>query len=238
MKKIVLLLIAIIMCFTLTGCGAKPVDSNKSFGKYTGIYKLKNMELRIVHYKNELLVLLRKDGEPYGNTSVTLEGNKFSDLDCEFELKNDSIKVTTDKKDMPKGDYIRIKPYSTKKIYKDYIGDISYVDNNNGIYENNDIVVYTVRSREDTTRIAYAYKDMSANIDLRKENDTHFKTEIFGDIYDLKYNNDELEIKVESESDAKIINGTYKRKDKLTAVKAIQIFVFEDYRKDSIGQYE
>ena len=59
MKRILLVLVAIVMCFTVVGCSTKTVEGNKEFGKYTGIYKLKNMELRIVHYKDTLSLILR-----------------------------------------------------------------------------------------------------------------------------------------------------------------------------------
>ena len=129
MKKVVLGLMVVIMCFVLTGCNEKAVEGNKDFGKYTGIYKLNNVEFKIVHYKNTLQVQEYKDNELYGNTTVFTENNKFEDLDCKFEFKNNALKVTTKKKEIPSGDYIRVKPYSTEEIYKDYVGEESLLDN-------------------------------------------------------------------------------------------------------------
>ena len=230
MKRILLVLVAIVMCFTVVGCSTKTVEGNKEFGKYTGIYKLKNMELRIVHYKDTLSLMLRKDGEPYGNTLVTLEGNKFEDLECEFELKKNIVNVKSKQKEIPTGDYKRTNEYTTKEIYKDYIGDISYIKYNNGIYENSTDKIYTVRLNDDTIKFAYKHKDSSSNLAASKESDTLYTTDLFGDIYELKYNNDTLEFKVNSKDENENeLTGKYEKTREMKDSEVIKVFAFEDY---------
>lgn len=128
MKKIILGIIIVVMCFVVVGCESTTIEGNKEFGEYTGIYKLKNMELKIVHHKNTILLMMNKDGESYGSTVVYLDGNKFTDLNCEFELKKDLVNIKSNQKDIPNGDYQRISEYTIEEIYKEYIGDISYIE--------------------------------------------------------------------------------------------------------------
>ena len=231
MKKILLILIIIIMCFTVTGCFSKPVEGNKSFDKYTGIYKLNDSEIKIVHYKDSLLVTMKNKNNLIGQTTVSLKDNKFEDFNCRFELKKNYVKVTTNQNDIPKGDYIRVNKYTTKEIYKDYIGDISYINDYNGIYENNITKIYTVRTNKDIVRFAYNYKDVNTNIAIVKEKENNFTTDIFNDIYNLNFNDNSIKLKVDSKNEnKKSISGNYILKSRMKAVDIIKIFAFEEYK--------
>ena len=231
MKKTILGIIIITMCLVLTGCN-KAVAGNKAFGEYTGIYKLNDVEFKIAHYKNTVLLLARKNDEPYGNSTIYLKDNKFEDMDCKFEFKKNALKVTTKKNNIPSGTYIRIKPYTTKEIYKEYLGDISYINKNNGIYTNETTTIYTVRSGKDTVRIANYYKESGTNIDIPKKSETEFNTKFFEDEYTLKYNNDELEVSVNSnDENTRALSGNYKKKSEMKAEEVIKIFVFNGYEE-------
>lgn len=229
MKKIVLILIAVILCVTLTGC--KSVKGNEKFGKYTGIYKLQNMEIKVVHYKNKLLVKMNKNNEPFGSTEVIIEGNKFEDLNCTFEFKKDAVNIKTTQKDIPKGDYKRVKPYTTKEIYKDYVGDIAFLNNDyNGVFENDKNTIYTLQTTKDTIRFATDNNGVSTNLELNKKDEQHFYLDFFESKYNLTFNKEQLEVKYES-PDEDAISGTYNRKSKMKAVDAIKIIAFDDYIK-------
>ena len=230
MKKIILGIMIIISCFIMTGCNTKTKEGNKEFGKYTGIYKLKNVEFKIAHYKNTLLITVNKNKTVYSSTSVVIDGTKFEDLDCKFELVKNGLKVTTKNKDIPNGTYKRIDEYSTKEIYKDYVGDISLLDKTNGEYERDGIKLYIVQTNEETLRVATATKEEGINIDLTKESDNHFSTDFFDDKYDLKIDGNKLELKLESkEEKSNTLTGTYTKKSKLNATKVIKVFSFDDY---------
>ena len=232
MKKIIFGLIIIVMCFTLTGCFLDgTVEGNEEFGEYTGIYKLKNFELRVVQNGNTLSLIMNKDEKPFGRTLVYLTGNKFEDINCEFELKENVISIKTTQKDIPEGDYKRLKPYTTEEIYKEYIGDFSYLNKNNGVYENDNNRIYTVRATKDTIRMAYRRQELTANIALGMNNENSFSADLYDNKYDINYKNDTLELKADSKDETiRSLTGKYTRKGKMTATEVIKIFVFEEYR--------
>ena len=234
MKKYIIGLLTIIMCFTLVGCiNTKTTKGNKDFGEYTGIYELGKVKFKLAQYKNTVLITITKNNELYGNTSLIIENNKIKDIDYDFELEKNQIKIKSKNKDVQSGTYKRIDSYSTKEIYKDYIGDISLLDKNSGIYKKDNNILYIIQSNENTLRIANYTEEESTNIELNKESNNHFTTDFFEDKYDVKINKETLELKLESESKkGEILTGTYKKESKINATDAIKIFVFDDYIKE------
>ena len=231
MKKFVLYLIIIISCFIVSGCEIDTVGGNKDFGKYTGIYKLNDSELRIAHNKNTVLIIINQKGKLYGNSIAFLKKNKSSVLDCEFEFKDNEVILNTKKKDVKKGTYKRVGSYSTKQIYEEYIGDIKYLNNDyNGIYENDNKTIYTIQTHDDVVRFATKYGENNMNINTSKKDNNHYAAKFFNDVYDFKFNGDKLETSFKSEREkTKSLTGKYTRKSKMNAVEAIKAFAFDGY---------
>lgn len=233
MKKILYILLIIIMCITVTGCFEKTVEGNKSFGEYTGIYKLKNFELRVAQYKNDIAIIIKHDGKPFGSTKEEMKGNKLKSINCEFEFKKNAVIVNTNQKDIPKGKYKRLGSYTTKEIYKDYIGDISFIDTKyNGIYENNGKMIYTVQTGKDIVRLANYNEDSSLNVVVQNNGNDIFKSNFFEDYYELKYGIEKLEANFKSEKKKlEEQSGMYNKTKEMKATDIIKVFVFESYIK-------
>lgn len=233
MKKILYILLIIIMCISVTGCFEKTVEGNKAFGEYTGIYRKNNFELRIVQYKNNLVVIMEKDEQPFGSTKTKIEGNKFEDMNCKFEFKKNAIIIDTNQSDIPKGKYKRVGSYTTKEIYKDYIGDISFIETKyNGVYENNGKKIYTVQAGKDIVRLANYNEDSSLNVVVQNNGNDTFISNFFEDYYEIKYGIEKLEANFKSEKKKlEEQSGTYNKTSEMKATDIIKIFVFETYRK-------
>lgn len=231
MKKKILKLFTIIMMISLffaSGCNnnQEKIERNSSFGKYTGIYKLKNYELKVFHNGDDISLFILKDGDFHGNNSSIVEDNKVIFDEYEFEFADDIIKVKSDSENIPSGEYKLSGTYTTDEIYKDYIGDVSLIDSKyNYSYENDGLNIYTIQESNTDIRIKYETSEESVNINLSYVEDDHFSIDFFDDIYDVKYENDSLILNVTSTEENKVkVNGTYSKKSKLTKEEIIKIF--------------
>lgn len=235
MKKLLLGLLIIILCFVLTGCNTfKTVEGNKEFGEYTGIYRLGKARIKIVQYKDKALVMLTKNNEMYGNATLFFNKNKLKDEDYKFEFKKNALTATFKNKAMPNGEYKRVASYLTETIYEDHVGDLSLLSNEyNGVYTNSENTIYTVQTSTDVIRIANYSDKAGLNIELHKENDNYFTADFFDDKYFLIYNGDKLDLKFEStNSENKDLTGIYTRDSKMEAKDIIRIFAFDDYMEE------
>ena len=232
MKKIILSIMAIAICFLLVGCGnnnLKTVEGNKAFGKYTGIYKLEKAEFKIIQYKDTLSVVMNNKGESMGNSTVFIEDNKVEVNDYKLEFKGNTVIVSSKNDNMPNGVYKRVNSYSTKAMYKDNIGDASLFETSNGVYKNDVSTIYAVKTDYDTYRFANSYKDTGLNLIATKEDDKYV-SDLFDEKYELTVNNDTLDLRVISETTAsKELAGKYTKKGSIKMSDAIKLFIFDSY---------
>lgn len=232
MKKILLGVIVIIMSFILVGCSnLKTVEGNKSFGKYTGIYKLGNNEISMVQLKEKILVLFYKDKELCGNTTWFVENNKVDDSEYKVEFKNNALKITSDNQALANGEYKRVKPYTTKEIYKDYIGDISLLKDNSGKYESDNKTMYIIKTNEDTVKFATYHNEMIMNIELNKDKDNSFKSDLFEEKYYMNINGNSFDLVVDTnDEDLKKLSGKYTKTADIKIEDVIKIFAFDEIK--------
>lgn len=228
-KYLLGIIIVLCLCFTLVGCkGNNKNHKNESFGDYTGVYQLGGVEIKVVHYDKKVLILVNKDGKLYGNTSLSFEGNTINVFDSKFEFLNQSLKISSNIDDITSGEYKK-SVYSTDDIYKDYIGEISLLNSNyNGVYKDGKHEVFTVQINDNAILLFNRNGDVRTNLTIDKQEDDHFAVENFEDSFDLKYQKDTLELKVESQiASTKALTGKYTRKSKMSAEEVIQVFAFD-----------
>ncbi len=227
-KKLIICLLLVFTSLSLIGCQKEETKemTNPDFGKYNGIYKMKDYKFKVLHIDNNIVYRLYKKNDFKVNDIIFSdeESNKIEGYDFDFEFKENSVKVKSKNKEFPSGEYVKESGYSTDEIYKDYVGDVSLFDSKySGIYENEKGVVYSVQNNKDQVKIHYSDEEESTTIEIDYKEDNHFATDFFDTKYDLIYNDDSLVLTITDEN-GNDIEETYTRKSKLSKEEIIKQF--------------
>jgi len=229
MKKIILGLVVIVMSFVLVGCNnnVKTVEGNKAFGEYTGIYKLGKNEFKMVQFKDKIMILAYNKGELCGNPTIFVENGKAKEEEYDFEFKENAVKIKSRSKLVKSGEYKRIKAYSTKEIYKDYVGDINLSNSHNGVYKNDVATIYTIQTDKNTIRFATYFNESGLNLEANKVSKNNYSCDFLEEKYELTYTSGILELKVDSQEENKKLSGKYTKEKEISNADIVKIFAFD-----------
>lgn len=233
MKKIVIIIIGIIAIIAI-GVGIilgmpqnlKAVEGNSDFGEYTGIYKLNNTEIKILHEDDTIDYKVYKDNDLYGNGSDTIKSNKIKIDDFTFEFGKNKMNVKSKNKNVSSGVYKRVDEYKTDNIYNDYVGDVALYNNNlAGVYENETYKIYIVVIDKNAIRMKYNTLDEGVNILVPKTNANSYEMDLFNTRYTINFKDNSLTLEVNSDDEnSKVVNGTYTKTTTLSKVETIKEF--------------
>lgn len=223
MKKIILLVTILTISLMCIGCSERQDINNPDFGGYTGIYKLKNIKIKIYHNNDRIYYKVLKKDEFYGNGDSEIESNKVEINEYNFEFLDKALKVKSKNKKIASGTYQK-DLYSTDDIYEDYVGDINYYDNKyNGEFQKNEQIINTVQTKDDEIRLVFNTDIEGVNIILNKKKDNLFSNEMFDKKYTIKYNGNFLKLSLSD--DESELSGEYKKKEKLSKDEIIKLFI-------------
>ena len=225
------LIIVLFVCLALFGCTKKEKElvKNKSFDKYTGIYKLDNKEFKVVHFEDKINYYIYEDGEIFSSNIVYIEEDKIENDYFKFKFNDNSVEIESLNDGFPSGSYKLIDGYSDDDIYKDFLGDGSLFSKEfTGKYTKDDATMYLIQPEKDKIRLLVKAEMVGLDLLLDKESENVYSVDMYnGEKYSIEISKDKILLKTDSKDEGyPELNGNYSKKSNITKADAVKEYIF------------
>ena len=230
-KKLLLIGLLLVTVITLSGCTKE--KEYKTLGELTGIYKLDNISVKLVHIGEDVSYIIEEETEEggsfYQGFSSLDYNNIATSMDIELKISKEKILLDDNSNTFKNGEYKRTSDYEADNIINDFLGIETYKESSvNGKYILNDNIAYLVETSDSSLRLRIVNNRYNVSLDLTKDENGHYIIEMFEDKYDLIIDKDKFELKIDSEDeDVKSNEGTYKKSKDINKIEIIKYFAFE-----------